>query len=117
MVRTKVWVRYRGRCIWPTCRVGLLLEAMHAHEVVFRSQGGDPLDITGIVPVCAICHADIHGRVGGIRKRIEGTEETGYQFYERENGELPWMDVTPPSGFMPPPLPLGMTGEVDDGES
>lgn len=91
-VREHAWARYGYRCVWPTCRIGLTLEAMHAHEVVFRSAGGSATDIENVVPLCAKCHGHCHVRIGGKLKRIE-TEGAEMVFYERANGNAPWVIV------------------------
>lgn len=85
--------RYGYRCVFPTCRIGLSLDAMHAHEVVFRSAGGSATDDANVVPTCATCHGHIHVRVGGKVKRIERTEAGGLRFFERKNGNSPWIEV------------------------
>jgi 5-methylcytosine-specific restriction endonuclease McrA len=91
-VREQAWERYGYRCIWPTCRIGLTLDSMHAHEVVFRSAGGSATDIANVVPTCSKCHGHIHVRLGGKLKRIE-TEGAQMVFYERVNGNAPWFLV------------------------
>ena len=84
--RAAAWAKDGGRCAWPRCRVALALQDAHAHEVTPRSLGGDPLDVDGILTLCAGCHADMHVRVGGKRKRIEGTRSTGLRFFARVDG-------------------------------
>lgn len=88
-----------GKCVWPTCRRPLELETdnefrlAHEHEIVSRSLGGDPLDVDGIISLCWRCHGECHPRVGGKRKRIEGSRHEGLRFWERVQGR--WQEVRP----------------------
>lgn len=91
-VREHAWERFGYRCIWPTCRRGVTLDSMHAHEVVFRSAGGSATDITNVVPTCSGCHGHLHVRVGGKLKRID-VEGIELVFYERVTGNAPWVKV------------------------
>lgn len=97
-------MRDGGRCIWPTCRKPLTEDpdkasspwsVAHGHELVNRSQGGDPLNVDEVVTVCAACHHDLHVRLGGKRKRIIGdTVPGGLRFEERLRGDV-WKEVGP----------------------
>jgi 5-methylcytosine-specific restriction endonuclease McrA len=93
VVRERAWQRFGGRCVFPTCRVGLTLDAMHGHEVTFRSAGGDATDLDEVVPACATCHGHIHVRVGGKLKRITHREDGGLDFYARPTGNDEWRKV------------------------
>lgn len=73
-----------GRCVWPTCQRVVSLEFAHAHEIVWRSRGGDPCDLDNVVTLCGATHVDIHPRVGGITKKIEGSRALGLRFFERD---------------------------------
>lgn len=64
-VRREVITRDEGRC--RVCRA-LVWDAGHAHEILYRSRGGDPHDARNIVLVCASCHAEEHAH----RIRITG---------------------------------------------
>lgn len=59
-LRQQVIQRDRGRCRACGTLVG---EYGHAHEIVFRSRGGSPLELANVVLVCAKCHQDIHAHV------------------------------------------------------
>lgn len=80
-VREAAFELDKHRCIF--CHKRLDLDAAHEHEIVWRSKQGDPLDIDNVVTLCAKCHGDIHPRVGGLRKRIEGSRSTGIRRFEK----------------------------------
>lgn len=96
--RNEAFRRADGRCQWPTCRRLLYLftdnmfQIAHAHELTRRSAGGDPHDPAGIIILCWKCHADLHPRVGGKIKRIDGKLAAGLlQFFERKGHA--WTEV------------------------
>lgn len=99
--RLKVWLRDGGRCIWPTCRRVVMLDTdnpyllANIHELVNRSQGGDPCDADGCVTLCAECHMALSTPVGGRKKRIDGTSVTGspLRFFERRTTREEWREV------------------------
>jgi len=65
----------------------------HAHELVWRSRGGDPTDPAIILILCHACHHGLHMRIGGKIKRIKGTKAEGpLRFFERRGRE--WIEVT-----------------------
>jgi len=37
---------------------------LHQHEIIFRSQGGDPNDPDNVLLLCGKCHAQKHGLEG-----------------------------------------------------
>lgn len=41
---------------YPWCQRCFVERAVDCHELKNRSQGGDPLDPTGIAPLCRPCH-------------------------------------------------------------
>lgn len=88
-VREAAFELDKHRCIF--CHKRLDLDAAHEHEIVWRSKQGDPLDIDNVVTLCAKCHADIHPRVGGLRKRIEGSRSTGIRKFEKV--EESWQEL------------------------
>lgn len=55
--REAVIERDRGRCRCCGEQVGTY---GHCHEIVFRSQGGSPLELANVVLLCARCHAKVH---------------------------------------------------------
>jgi len=66
----------------------------NAHELIARSQGGDPTNPDIIVVLCWRCHHDLHTRVGGKTKRIDGKLAEGpLRFYERRPGHQGWDKV------------------------
>lgn len=101
LVRQQAWMLDGQRCVWPTCRCWVSLQAAHEHEVVWRSHGGDPTDLNIVVTTCAQCHHDLHAQVGGYRKRMEGSRRDGFRFWEKhqignEFGDVgeEWREVT-----------------------
>lgn len=92
--REAAWMADGMRCIFPTCRRSVSLADAHIHEVVFRSELGDPLDIDNTVTTCGECHGHIHVRVGGKLKRIEGSRASGLRFYQRAHYRDDWKDVS-----------------------
>jgi hypothetical protein len=91
--REATWLKDDQRCIFPTCRRWVRLEDAHIHEVVFRSELGDPLDVDNTATTCGDCHDHIHVRVGGKLKRIEGSRASGFRFYERAHFRDEWKEV------------------------
>lgn len=55
--RRRVILRDRGRCRACGSQVGTY---GHAHEIQFRSRGGDWLDLANVVLLCGSCHTDVH---------------------------------------------------------
>jgi len=94
-IREEAWAMDNCSCVFPTCRRGLLLRDAHIHETTFRSGGGDPTDINIAVTTCQECHNDCHVRVGGKRKRIEGSRSAGLRFLERKHAGVEWREVSP----------------------
>ena len=94
-VRAEAWQLDNCSCVFPTCRRGLLLKDAHIHETEFRSAGGDPTDINISVTTCRECHHDMHVRVGGKLKRIEGSRSEGLRFFHRKHGGDEWREVVP----------------------
>lgn len=92
--REATWNADGQRCIFPTCQRSVSLADAHIHEIKFRSEFGDPLDIDNTVTTCGECHGHIHVRVGGKLKRIEGSRASGIRFYERAHGRDEWKEVT-----------------------
>jgi len=92
--RQEAWERDNHSCVFPTCLRGLRLEDAHIHETDFRSGGGDPCDINIAVTTCRDCHGDIHVRVGGKLKRIEGSRSEGLRFFHRKHGGDEWREVS-----------------------
>lgn len=92
-VRAEAWELDGRRCIFPSCRRGLLLSDAHIHETDFRSAGGDPTDINIAVTTCEECHGHCHVRVGGKLKRIEGSRSEGLRFFSRPSGGAEWREV------------------------
>ena len=89
-VREAAWLDADQRCLWPTCRRALVLESdnvfvlVHAHELVKRSQLGDATDVDNVVCLCWKCHHDLHMKIGGKTKRIDGhSVSAGLRFFER----------------------------------
>lgn len=66
---------------------------MHAHELIFRSAGGDPNDAANVIGLCGLCHGDLHVKVGGKLKRITGLLPEGLRFFERATGSARWKEV------------------------
>ena len=97
-----------GRCVFPNCRKEVTLKSAHMHEVVWRSQGGDPLDLDNVVTTCATCHMGIHPKVGGVTKEVTGSRSAGLRFREKR-ADGSWADVV---GVQPPTL---TELEVEDG--
>jgi cytochrome c553 len=62
---------------------------------VFRSAQGDPTDVNIAVTTCASCHHDMHVRVGGKLKRIEGSRSEGLRFFYRKHGGEEWREFVP----------------------
>lgn len=89
--RLAAWERAGGRCGWPNCGRYVTLAAMHAHEVLFRSLGGDATDEANVLCLCGECHGKMHGCLGGNLKKILVTDRR--RFFERENGHAPWREV------------------------
>lgn len=79
-----------GRCIWPTCKQFVSLESdnpyllANGHELVARSQLGDPTDVTNVVILCWSCHMDLHTPIGGKKKRIIGARRGELVFEEKQ---------------------------------
>lgn len=106
--REAAYARDGARCRWPTCRKQLYLESgdvfslAHAHEINGRAVD-DPTDLSKIVTLCARCHGDLHVRVGGKLKRIEGADANGIlHFFERlrkrsYHEQAEWHEVGPDS--------------------
>ncbi len=104
--REAVYQSQNGRCRWPTCQAWMTLETMHAHEVLFRSLGGSALEIANVAGLCADCHRVLHGRIGGVLKRIEAAPFLAeasevllapvppLRFFERASGDDPWVEVS-----------------------
>lgn len=90
-IRQQAWEKDNHSCVFPTCRRGVSLKDAHIHETEFRSAGGDPCDINIAVTTCWECHNDCHVRVGGKKKRIEGSRSEGLRFYQRVGAE--WREV------------------------
>ncbi len=93
--REKAFTRDRGRCVWPTCRRPLSLEMAHEHELLGGRSKVSAVDPNMMVTVCAQCHSDLHVKIGGKRKRIDGTvagAEGPLRFFERQHDE--WIEVT-----------------------
>lgn len=96
-VRRQAWDDAKGRCQWPTCRTFVSLDAMHAHELVFRSHRLlGALDITNVMCLCGRCHGDLHSKIGGVLKKIldAALGLSGARFWERKTGKSPWIEVT-----------------------
>lgn len=89
--RAKAYALDGGRCIWPTCRTRLTLEFAHEHEVLWRGRGGDPTELEIVVTLCPECHSHIHPRVGGLKKKMDGTRTAGFTFFEKRDNE--WVEV------------------------
>lgn len=83
--RYAAWQKDDQRCVFPSCRRFVEFERAHIHELDFRSAGGDPCDLDNAVTLCWRCHAEMHVRVGGKTKRIEGSRAVGLHFYQRVN--------------------------------
>ena len=81
-----------GRCIWPSCRALVSLASAHEHEVQWRSRGGSAVDLENVATTCPACHRDLHGQVGGLKKKMTGTRTAGFQFFEKREGV--WVEVT-----------------------
>ena len=65
----------------------------NVHELKRRGQGGDPCDPTNTICLCWRCHMDMHPKVGGKTKRIEGKDSRlPLKFFER-HGET-WREVS-----------------------
>jgi 5-methylcytosine-specific restriction endonuclease McrA len=92
-VREEAWELDNCSCVFPGCRRGLLLRDAHIHETIFRSAQGDPTDIDIAVTTCQQCHNDMHVRVGGKLKRIEGSRSEGLRFYQRKHVGDEWREV------------------------
>lgn len=92
-VRKRVWEDAGGLCFWPTCGRYVTLDAMHAHEIVFRSQGGSAIEDENVVCSCGKCHMEIHRRLGGILKRVSGYADGTRHYFERKTGKDPWVEV------------------------
>lgn len=92
-VRYAAWQQDDQRCVFPTCRRWVPLEEAHIHETHARGFGGDACDLDIAVTTCRFCHADIHVRVGGKRRRIEGTRSEGLRFYQRIGHSSDWKEV------------------------
>lgn len=92
-VREEAWELDNCSCVFPTCGRGLLLRDAHIHETVFRSSQGDPTDIDIAVTTCRDCHNEMHVRVGGKKKRIEGSRSAGLRFYARKRVGDEWREV------------------------
>lgn len=96
-VRRAAFILDSSRCVWPTCRRVLMLETdsvhalAHGHEVHGRATD-DPCDVNVVVTVCSRCHSDLHVRIGGKRKRMEGSRGEGLRFWERRAGDE-WVEV------------------------
>lgn len=96
--REQVWLRDERRCVWPTCHklVQLLsadpFQLANIHELGGGRGKVDACDPDRCVTTCATCHSDLHVRVGGITKRIEGDAVSGgLQFFERHGDD--WVEV------------------------
>jgi hypothetical protein len=89
-VREAAWRLDGGRCIFRTCRRGISLAEAHMHEPQGRSID-DPCDVDTVVTLCCLCHLEMHVRLGGIKKRLEGSRSVGFRFYERVNNK--WFEV------------------------
>ncbi len=94
-VREEAWTRDSNACVFPTCGRGMLLRDAHIHETIFRSAQGDPTDINIAVTTCRDCHHDMHVRVGGKLKRIEGSRSEGLRFFHRKHGGDEWREIEP----------------------
>ncbi len=67
---------------------------MHAHEIVFRSHGGDPTNPDEILGLCGRCHLDLHVMIGGsLKKIVVGQVDETAQFFERPNGKASWRQI------------------------
>lgn len=77
--------------------MGVSLAASHIHELVFRSHKlGGALDVSNTITLCPHCHSDMHTKIGGVLKRIEGAElgsSGALRFFERKTGKHPWVEV------------------------
>lgn len=100
------YVRDGGRCRWPTCRLHLSLNSdnefqlANGHEICGGRSKVDPTDPSKIVTVCARCHGELHVRIGGIRKRIEGDDANKtLRFFERIDN-ITWHEVGPDPNHM-----------------
>lgn len=82
ITRVLAWEEDGGRCVFPTCRRLVPIQCAHMHEPQGRAVD-DPCDIDTVVTVCADCHAEMHVRVGGKRKSIQGSRSGGLHFYQR----------------------------------
>lgn len=98
IARQQTWDRDKGRCQFPTCQRYVTLDAAHIHEVTFRSHGGSATDIGNTLTLCGKCHGEMHTKIGGVLKRIVRLATGLLQFFERETGKSPWIDVTERTG-------------------
>lgn len=94
LTRQATWERDNGCCQFPTCHRHVTLDAAHIHEVKFRSQGGSATDVNNTITLCGKCHGEMHTKIGGVLKRIVRLATGLLQFFERESGKSPWIDVT-----------------------
>ncbi len=58
--RRAVIERDRGRC---RCCGAMVGDYGHAHEIVYRSRGGDWLELGNVCLLCAECHGKLHAHL------------------------------------------------------
>ena len=75
--RVRAQVIARDQCRCRVCGVVVSFSGAHVHEVVFRSQGGNPLDPAQCVTTCPRCHREVHDHHLRLALLPDGTLEMG----------------------------------------
>ena len=57
----KLWLKQKGRCAKCKCDMLYCFPPPSKHEIIRRSQGGDPLDGENCQMLCGVCHLEAHG--------------------------------------------------------